>query len=147
MMHRDRGASEQEMIHERSLMDEPGSDSLAELDERWKASERRWVSRLGRLRLGVEPVEEQLARHRRAAWLLALVPSGIALMVLSLFTAFGRPDIGLAVVLILFAPMIVSPLVGFARLQRRARAYLDDRAKYELDRRRLMESTLPTSVL
>lgn len=121
------------------------SKDLTEMDTRWKAREREWARRLGRLRLGVEPLEEQLARYRRTTWALAIVPGIIALMFLTLFTVFGRPDIGLVVVVILFVPMILLPWLGYTKLKRRAAAYLAERARFEDERTRLLEASVKTT--
>ena len=59
-------------------MNADASKDLAELESRWRARERNWARRLGRLRLGVEPLEEQLTRYRRTTWALAVVPGIIA---------------------------------------------------------------------
>ena len=80
------------------------SHELNELETRWRTREQEWRRKLGRLRLGVEPLDEQLARYRRVTWALTAVPAIIAVMFLGLFTAFGRPDIGALVVVILFGP-------------------------------------------
>ncbi len=39
-----------------------------ELEAAWRTREAVWRRKLGRLRLGVEPIEEQLARYRRVTW-------------------------------------------------------------------------------
>jgi hypothetical protein len=116
----------------------PGKQ-LAELESDWRAREMQWARKLGRLRLGVEPLEEQLARYRRTTWALVIVPAGIALIFFALFTAFNRPEIGLLVVLILFAPMVLFASADYAQLRRRAAAYLADRARFEEERKRLLE--------
>jgi hypothetical protein len=121
------------------------SKDLAELESRWSLRERIWAHRLGRLRLGVEPLEEQLTRLRRTTWALAIIPSFIGLFVQTLFTVFSRPDIGLVVVLILFAPMILSPWVGYARLKRRAAAYHADRRNYEEEKERVLNASVQTT--
>ncbi len=118
-------------------MNADASKELAELETRWSERERKWARGLGRLRLGVEPLEEQLTRYRRTTWALVVVPGIIALMFLTLFTVFGRPDIGLIVIVILFVPMIVCAWLGYARLKRRAAAYLADRARFEDEKKRL----------
>ena len=71
-------------------------DELKEFEARWRTREQEWRRRLGRLRLGVEPIEEQLERYRRVTWALTAVPAIIAVMFLGLFIAFGRFDIGYA---------------------------------------------------
>ena len=65
--------------------------------------------KLGRLRLGVEPLEEQLARYRRVTWGLTAVPAVIGADVPGLFAAFGGPDVG------------VDPRADPARAGRRGR--------------------------
>ena len=59
-------------------------------------------------------------------------------MFLGLFTAFGRPDIGAVVVVILFGPVIVFSWLGFKKLERRAKAYLAELARFESERQRLI---------
>jgi hypothetical protein len=126
-------------------MNADASKDLTELETRWSVRERKWALWLGRLRLGVEPLEEQLTRLRRTTWALAIVPGIIALIVLTLFTVFGRPDIGLVVILILFAPMILFPWVGYARLKRRAALYLAERAIFEEEKKRLLLASVQTT--
>lgn len=79
---------------------------------------------LGRLRLGVEPLEAQLARVRRVTWALTGLIAALSLFFLGLFTAFGRPDVGSG-----FVAVVLGPIVGFAwyddaTLHRNARRYL-----------------------
>ncbi len=116
------------------------SKDLNDLETQWSERERAWARRLGRLRLGVEPLEEQLDRYRRTTWALVIVPGLIAVLFLALFTAFRRPDIGLVVILILFAPMMLFAWMDYARLKRRAAAYLAERARYEEEKERLLEN-------
>ncbi len=120
-------------------MEPLGSDELSELEARWRLRQREWARKLGRLRLGVEPIEEQLARYRRVTWALTIVPGIIALIIFSLFFAFGRPDIGLLVVVILFVPMIVFAWLGFKKLERRAAAYEAERLDHERQRAGLVQ--------
>jgi len=112
------------------------SEDLTELESRWREREREWGRRLGRIRLGVEPIEDQLARYRRTTWALMIVPAIIAVMFLSLFSVFGRPDIGLSIVAIFFVPMILFAWLGYKKLERRAAAYLGERARFEDEMRR-----------
>ena len=114
------------------------SHELQELEARWRTREQEWRRKLGRLRLGVEPLDEQLARYRRVTWALTAVPAIIAVMFLGLFTAFGRPDIGVVVVVILFGPIIVFSWLGFKKLERRANAYLAELARFESERQRVI---------
>jgi hypothetical protein len=103
----------------------------SEQEARWRLREEEWSRKLGRLHLGVEPIEEQLARYRRATWGLTVVPGLIALAFLTLFTLFGRPDIGLVVITILFVPIIFFSWLDYLKLDRRARAYLEERASFD----------------
>jgi hypothetical protein len=121
------------------------SHELSEIETRWRTREQEWRGRLGRLRLGVEPIEEQLARHRRVTWALMAVPAIIAIMFLALFTAFGRPDIGAVVVAILFAPIIVFSWLGFKKLERRANAYLAELSRFESEKQRLIAADEETN--
>ena len=94
--------------------------------------DRRWQRRLGRVRLGAEPVEEQLDRYRGVTWALTVVATIIGATFLGLFLAFRRPDIGA-----LFAGSILLPVVAWAwfadwRLHRRVGQYLRERD--EVDR-------------
>ncbi len=114
-------------------------DELSELEARWRLREREWARKLGRLRLGVEPIEEQLARYRRVTWALSVFPGIIALIIFSLFFAFGRPDIGFFVVVILFVPMILFAWLGFYKLERRAAAYQAERLDHERQRASLLQ--------
>jgi hypothetical protein len=106
---------------------EPRPDDAA---HRWRERERIWARKLGRLRLGAEPLDEQLARYRRVTWGLTLVPCGIALLFIALFTVFGRPDIGLILVAILLGPVIGLAWLDYARLARKVRLYQDERARF-----------------
>jgi purine-cytosine permease-like protein len=80
-------------------------------------------ARLGRLRLGVEPLAVQVERYRRVTWVLTAIPLALAAFILTLFTVFGRPGIGLIVVLVLFAPVIAIAWIDFLLLKRRAERY------------------------
>jgi hypothetical protein len=97
---------------------------------RWRERERVWRRKLGRLRLGVEPIEEQLVRYRRVTWALTAVPAGLALMFLTLFTAFGRPDVGLIFDAIILLPIVLVAWADYGLIARRARRYLAERDDY-----------------
>ncbi len=127
-------------------MNDDVSKELNDLETRWRDREREWARKLGRLRLGVEPLEEQLTRYRRTTWALAIVPGIIALMFLTLFTVFGRPDIGFVVIVILFVPMILFAWRDYVRLKRKAAAYLEERARHEEERKRLLKSVAQDSM-
>lgn len=116
----------------------PGSmDPIVDLTHRWRIREEAWARKLGRLRLGAEPLAEQLVRYRGVTWALTFIPSVLAGFFLALFSAFGRPDIGLIVVALLFLPIIAGAWLGDLRLNRRARAYLRELAAFQEERRRL----------
>jgi ABC-type transport system involved in cytochrome bd biosynthesis fused ATPase/permease subunit len=115
-------------------------DPLSELETRWREREREWARKLGRLRLGVEPLDEQLLRYQRVTWAIMIVVGIIVLMFLALFSVFERPDIGAMVVCLLFLPMIAFAWLGFRKLERRTAAYQAERAAYESERMRLMEA-------
>jgi hypothetical protein len=94
-----------------------------DLESRWRLRENHWRRKLGRLKLGVEPIEEQLTRYRRVTWALTAVPAVIGLMFLTLFTVFGRPDIGLIFDAIVLLPIVIGAWLDHALLARRARRY------------------------
>ena len=100
-------------------------------DPRWELRLQYWRRRLGRVRLGVEPVEEQVAKYRRATWMLSAVVLGLALIFLALFTAFGRPDVGAVLVLVLLVPVGGFAWIDDALLRRRVAAYLRDLREHE----------------
>ena len=111
----------------------PPDADVAGIDEdgAWADRQRRWARKLGRLRLGVEPLEVQLARRRRVAWALTAVPALIALMYLGLFAAFHRPRLGLLIAGALLGPVVAFAWLDFATLSRRARAYERERRAHE----------------
>jgi hypothetical protein len=102
-------------------------DPLSPDEER----ERYWRHRLGRLRLGVEPLEQQLARLRLVTWCLSAVPAGIGGMIVAIFAAFRRPDLGLLLAAILVVPIVVLAWLDLARLERAAAAYEEERKTLE----------------
>jgi hypothetical protein len=116
------------------------SKQIEDLEARWRVRESRWRYKLGRLRLGVEPLAEQLARYRRVTWALTVVPSLLGLMFLTLFGVFGRPDIGFVFVAIVLAPIVMGAWIDFALFARRARRYLTEHDEY-VRRKAQMEAT------
>jgi len=112
-----------------------------ELESRWRHRENQWRRKLGRLRLGVEPIEEQLTRYRRVTWALTVVPSVLAVMFLTLFTVFGRPDVGLILVSILLLPIILGAWLDYVLLSWRARRYLVEAEAYLNEKERVTSST------
>jgi hypothetical protein len=118
-------------ILRRQVMETSGPRNESVADEAWQARQRYWRHKLGRLRLGVEPLEEQLARYRRVTWMLTAVPLTIALMFLGLFSAFRRPDLGLVVASILFLPIVSIAWIDFGLLRSRATRYTREREEHE----------------
>ena len=101
-----------------------------ELERRWREREAWWRRKLGRLRLGVEPLEQQVARYWRVTWALTVVPAILAIMFVALFTAFSRPDIGLILSAILLVPIVLIAWLDQAILAHRARRYLAELEEY-----------------
>ena len=116
------------------------STRLEDLEARWRLREDYWRRKLGRLRLGVEPIEEQLARYRRVTWALTAVPSVLAVMFLTLFWVFGRPDIGLILDAIVLLPIVLGAWWDDATMARRARRFRDEADAYLRDKERLTAS-------
>lgn len=90
----------------------------------WASREHAWKQKLGRLKLGAEPLEDQLARYRRVTLVLTAIPALLSLMFVALFAAFGRPDVGVILAIVLFAPIVAVAWLDQGLLERRARAYL-----------------------
>jgi hypothetical protein len=104
---------------------------LPSLDPNRDDSQRRWQARLGRLRLGAEPIEVQLERYRRVTWVLTAIPTALAIFIFTLFTAFRRPGIGSIVALILFLPVVSIAWIDFAILKGKAIRYWREHPKEE----------------
>src|SRR5690349_11455491 len=98
--------------------------------EEWVERDRRWRRKLGRLKLGVEPLAEQLERYRRVTWALTVVPGIIGLMFLALFTAFRAPGTGAIVAGVLLLPIPLLAWLDYARLVRRVARYEEERRAY-----------------
>jgi hypothetical protein len=103
-------------------------------DADWAARQVYWRNRLGRLRLGVEPIEEQLERYRRVTVMVTALSVLLGVAFVSLFAAFGRPEIGAVVALVLFLPVILVAWADHAALRRRAAGYLGELKEYEESR-------------
>jgi len=116
----------------------------SDLETRWRLRENEWRRKLGRLRLGVEPIEEQLARYRRVTWALTVVPFVVGLIFLSLFTVFGRPDIGLILITSLLLTIGLGAWLDYELLARRARCYLAERTDYVREKERLADGPTET---
>lgn len=102
------------------------------LSEVWPERQRLWVRELGRVRLGIEPIPQQLKRYQGVAWVITIIAALMGLFIAALFTAFKSPGTGLIVSGILFVPVIVSAWLGYWKMESRAIAYL--REKAEVDR-------------
>jgi hypothetical protein len=92
----------------------------------------------------VEPLSEQLVRYRRVTWALTAVPSLLGLMFLTLFSVFGRPDIGLVFVAIVLLPIVVGAWIDDALLARRARHYLAEHDEYVRRKEQMKAATAET---
>ncbi len=53
---------------------DPESATPEPFDPEWDDRLRYWRRKLGRLRLGVEPIPDQVARYRRVTVMLTVVP-------------------------------------------------------------------------
>jgi hypothetical protein len=76
-------------------------------------------------------LEEQLGRIERATKVLTLVVLMIGLMFLALFSAFRRPDIGLIIGLLVFAPISGAAWFDVWRLKRTAADYARELRAFE----------------
>ncbi len=100
------------------------------LESKWQAREKYWRRKLGRLRLGVEPIEDQLARYNRVTWAITAISTFLGLTFLTLFTVFGRADIGLIFDAIILLPIVGGAWIDHALLANRARRYLAEADEY-----------------
>lgn len=105
-----------------------------DLEATWPEREKHWRRKLGRLRLGAEPIPDQVEKYRRVTLLLTAVSSGIGAMFVALFSAFRHPLMGLGVAAVLLGPVILFSWVGFWSMKGRAARYL--REKEEVERLR-----------
>jgi hypothetical protein len=105
-----------------------------DLESRWQSRQNQWRRKLGRLRLGVEPIEAQVARYRGVTVVLTVVCSALGLMFLALFSVFGRPDIGLIFDGIVLLPIIIVAWLDYALLTSRAGRYVEERDRYLRER-------------
>jgi hypothetical protein len=127
------------------IMETNASAHESDLETRWRLRENQWRGELGRIRLGVEPIEEQLARYRRVTWALTVLPLISGLMFFSLFTVFGRPLIGLCLAAILLVSIGLGAWLDYALLARRAGRYLGERAIYLREKEKLTERAPATN--
>lgn len=101
------------------------TDATSSSPEVWP----KWRVRLARLSPYTIDIEEQLEKLRQLTIVLTLVPGFMATIILVLFTIFGRPDIGLVVVLIIFGPIIGIAWRDYLRIKKEAHAFLAAQAK------------------
>ncbi|WP_406693445.1 hypothetical protein V5E97_20685 [Singulisphaera sp. Ch08] len=99
-------------------------------EAKWQARERYWRQKLGRIRLGVEPIEDQVAKYRRVTWMLTAVPVVLALIFVALFTAFRRPDVGLILAGVLLLPVVTLAWFDFRLLKLRVARYSREFEEY-----------------
>lgn len=97
----------------------------------WSDRERYWRRKLGRIRLGAEPIAEQVAKYRRVTWALTLVPLGLWVFFVALFSAFRRPDVGLVLASVLMLPVVVVAWIDFGLLNWRVARYERERQTYQ----------------
>lgn len=97
----------------------------------WPERERYWRRRLGRIKLGVEPVEQQLELYRRITWMVTLLALGIGAIIFVLFAARGAILWGLAIAAPISVPVIALAWFEHYRLHNRAMAYLAERSRHE----------------
>ena len=112
-----------------------------DLEVVWRAREDHWRRKLGRLRLGVEPIEEQLARYRRVTWALTAVPGVLAVFFFTLFAVFGYPLVGLVLDAVILLPIVLGAWTDYAVMANRARRYRAEADRYFRDRERLWASS------
>jgi len=84
----------------------------------------KWRIRLARLSPYAIDIPTQLERLRKLTLGLTIVPGFMAAIVLTLLTVFGRPDIGLVAISLIFGPIIALAWWDYLRIARQARAYL-----------------------
>jgi fatty acid desaturase len=101
-----------------------------DLDADWARREAIWRRKLGRIRLGVEPIAEQLARYRRVTWVLTAIPVLMGCFIGVLFAVFGRPGVGMVLVAVLLLPIVLGAWLDHAFLVSRATRYLREHAEY-----------------
>jgi len=112
-------------------MDEQNREAPSKVESNWRVREEYWRRKLGRIRIGVEPIDIQVERFRRVTWMLTAIPLGLATMFIALFTAFGRPDVGAILAGVLLLPIVLVAWIDFARLSRRAARYQRELAEHQ----------------
>lgn len=117
-----------------ALERESPSDELFD-DPNWEARMIFWQRKLGRVRLGVEPVEEQVNRYQRVTWVLTALSACVALMIVALFSAFRRPDVGIIVAIIMFVPVVTTAWIDHGLLRLRVARFARERTAHEQGKR------------
>jgi hypothetical protein len=112
-------------------------NTAEDLEANWRAREVYWRRKLGRLRLGVEPIEEQLARYRRVTWVLTAVPAALAVFFFTLFAVFGYPLVGLVFDAVILLPIVLGAWADYALMAFRARCYGAEADRFARERERL----------
>jgi hypothetical protein len=112
-------------------MESTAPESDPYFDAGWAEREGSWRRRLGRIRLGAEPLDQQLARHRRVARGLTIVAAIVAAQFVALFAAFHAPATGAIVAGVLFLPVVGLAWLEDWSLHRRVAAYLHERREYK----------------
>ena len=105
-------------------------NAAEDLEATWRVREEFWRRKLGRLHLGVEPIEEQLARYRRVTWALTAVPAVLAIFFFTLFVVFGYPRVGLVLDAIILLPIVMGAWADYALMASRARRYRGEYDRY-----------------
>jgi uncharacterized membrane protein YfcA len=85
---------------------------------------REWSNKLGRFLMNPEPLDVQLAASKRVVAALTGVVGAIASIIVAIFTAFGRVDVGLVVAGLILLPIVVFAWMGQLRRSRLVAAYL-----------------------
>lgn len=102
---------------------EEAPDESASERERWEMRRKYWRRKLGRLRLGVEPLETQLNRYWRITWMLTGIPLAMGLFLVALFSGFKYPVVGIVLASVLFLPVITIAWIDFGLMRWRASRY------------------------
>jgi hypothetical protein len=92
-----------------------------------------WANRLRPIRLRAEPVEFQLSQRFNGMVVISALTLAIGLIALAIFAGFGRPDLGLGFVGLLFVPEIAWFWLDYTVLRSRASAYLRERGAESSD--------------
>lgn len=108
------------------------TNNEADLDPEWEARMRDWRRKLGRIRLGVEPIDDQLRRYFRVTLAVTAVAGFLTVFFLALFAAFKRPDVGAVLAIVLLGPIVAMAWLDHARLRWYVRRFEDERRKHEL---------------